>query len=124
MARRTSQSQTYHDQLVKAAADFLVKKAHRGVKADAAGYERPGEIVWDGEVRGQVPDIRSARVIVEVETDETISDSHSAEQWKLFSTYATGESLAFWVGVPSGSVSKAEERLKELGIVARVWDLG
>ncbi len=124
MARRTPQSQVHHDLLVKQAADFLVRKAHRGVKADAPGFERPGEIVWDGEARGQVPDVRSATVIVEVETDDTIGARQTAEQWKLFSTFAAGESLAFWVGVPSGSVKKAEERLKELGITARVWGLG
>ncbi len=124
MVRRTPQSQVHHDLLVKQAADFLIRKAHRGVKADAAGYERPGEIVWDGEVRGQVPDVRSSRVIVEVETDETLNDPHTADQWKLFSAYAAGEKLSFWVGVPKGSVKKAEERLKELGIVARIWDLG
>ena len=124
MVRRTPQSQIHHDLLVKEAADFLVKKAHRGVKADAAGYERPGEIVWDGEVRGQVPDVRSAQVIVEVETDDTLNDGHTADQWKLFSTYAAGQKLSFWIGVPSGSVKKAEDRLKELGILARVWNLG
>ena len=98
MAKRKSQSD--HDKLVKKIADFFIEKKEPNVKADITGYPSPKEIMWKGNPHGHIPDVTSNnekqyKYIVEVETDDSINDSHTSDQWKLFSAFAKENSAKF-----------------------------
>lgn len=58
--------------------------------------------------------------IVEVETKDSINDSHTKDQWQLFSMHAFDIGTDFNILVPKGSENDAEKRKKELGILGVV----
>ena len=123
MAKRKSQSD--HDKMVKSVADYFIKEKYPNVKADIPGYTRPDILRWKGETSGHIPDVTSEdggkfKVIVEVETDDSINDQHTEDQWKLFSAYAKRDGAKFLIVVPKGSEAKAEKRKKELGVEGEV----
>ena len=119
MAKRRSQSD--HDQIVKAVADHLTKKGYRNVMADVRPYGTPTKIVWKQSNQGHIPDVTADGMVVEVETADSIDDDHTADQWRLFATYAEQHSQVFVVVVPEGSSAAAKRRLRELGVTAGVW---
>jgi hypothetical protein len=125
MAKRKSQSE--HDQLVKKIAEYLVDKAgYFDVKADIEGYDRPTKIIWSDTKTGHIPDVTASNspdVIIEVETDDSINDSHTESQWKLFSANSEQHNKQFLIVVPKGSKSKGEERVEELGISAEIVEI-
>ena len=119
-------SQSDHDRMVKHVAEFLVSKHYRDVKADLPGWPTPEKIVWTSTNEGHIPDVTAMGQLFnlfEVETDDTINIDHTADQWKLFSRYAEQHNAVFWVVVPGGSKLKAEQRIKQLGIKADVWEV-
>ena len=82
MARkRTSGSQSKHDQAVRERAQQLQRQGYK-VKADLPGWERPGTI------RGVRPDVDARktgqRMIVEVETPESVGDQRAERQEAAF----------------------------------------
>ena len=82
MARkRTSRSQSEHDQAVKKRAGQLQRQGFE-VEADLRGWKQPGTI------RGVRPDIDARkgqqRVIVEVETPESKNDRRAERQRSTF----------------------------------------
>ena len=119
MAKRKSQSD--HDSMVKGVADFFIKEKHSNVKADLTGYTQPDILKWKGKTSGHIPDVTtdengSFNIIVEVETDDSINDQHTADQWKLFAAYAKRDKARFLIVVPKGSENKAENRKSTLGL--------
>lgn len=119
MAKRKSQSD--HDSMVKQVADFFIKEKYPNVKADLTGYTQPGVLKWKGETSGHIPDVTTEEnkkfsIIVEVETDDSINDQHTADQWKLFAAYANRDKAKFMIIVPKGSENKAENRKSTLGV--------
>ena len=122
MAKRKSQSD--HDKMVKYVADFYIKKNHPNVKADIQGYNKPDVIKWRGQNSGHIPDVTTGNsILVEVETDDSINDTHTKDQWTLFSTYAQEHKIKFYIVVPKGSEQKAENRKVELGVKGEVVGL-
>lgn len=112
--------------MVAAAARHLVAKGFRDVKADVSGVPQPTKIVWSGTGRGHIPDVTglgSEFNLFEVETADSINDEHTADQWGLFSAYAAQHGAVFWVVVPVGSENAAHQRLKDLSLTAKVWEL-
>ncbi len=56
--------------------------------------------------------------------DDSINDSHTEDQWKLFSANAKEHSKIFIVVVPKGSETLAWRRVREFGInVDDVWTM-
>lgn len=123
MAKRKSQSD--HDTMVKQVADIFINKKYPNVKADLTGYTQPSILKWKGKTSGHIPDVTSEqnnvfKVIVEVETDDSINDQHTADQWKLFAAYAKRDKAEFIIVVPKGSEAKAEKRKNELNVEGEV----
>ena len=123
MAKRKSQSD--HDTMVKQVADLFIQEKYPNVKADLTGYTQPRILKWKGQTTGHIPDVTSEqnnifKVIVEVETDDSINDQHTADQWKLFSAYAVRDKAKFLIVVPKGSEQKAEKRKLELKVEGEV----
>lgn len=119
-------NQSDHDRMVTTAARYLVAKGFRDVKADVPGFPQPEKIVWSGTGRGHIPDVTgwgSEFNLFEVETSDSINDQHTAGQWELFAVFAGQHSAVFWVVVPVGCAAAAQQRLKDLGISAKVWEL-
>ena len=121
---RSRQSQSFHDKMIKQLADSLISKKFRDVKADHPGFpEKPAPITLEAFASCYIPDVTATgiqMVIFEVETDETIADAHTGEQWKLFSSYAYLHGAEFWVVVPKASMEDAEQRLENLGLQGKV----
>ena len=119
-------NQSHHDQMVAAVAQHLVAKGFRDVRADIPGFPQPEKIVWTGTNRGHIPDASGhgdAYCLFEVETADSINDQHTADQWTLFATYAAQHGAEFWVVVPVGYRGAADQRLKDLGLTAKVWEV-
>ena len=124
MAKRRSQSE--HDRMVTYTANFLVQKDFRNVKADVPGYPTPEIITWKSTGKGHIPDVTGEGAefnLFEVETADSINDQHTEDQWTLFAAFAKQHESVFWVVVPKGSESAAQQRLKELKINAKIWEV-
>lgn len=105
--------------MVKSVADYVTDNGHRNVKADIEGYDTPDLLYWSNSKNGHIPDITSKKdtsYIFEVETDDSINDTHTKDQWQLFSANAKQYSKKFIVVVPKGSKQKANKRANQLGI--------
>lgn len=110
--------------MVSNCAKWLNENGHFDVRADLVEYASiPGEINWTGNSEGHIPDITTNSKIFEIETADSISDDHTADQWALFAAYAEQTKKEFWVVVPMGNLTKAEERLKGLRISAKIWEV-
>lgn len=125
MAKRRSQSQ--HDQMVKFVIDYLLSNNFSSVKADLSGFTKPAKITWESNGQGHIPDVTAEGKesnLFEIETEDSIFDDHTADQWSLFAAYSQQHGKQFWVVVPHGSVKSAQSRLTQLGIQAEVWTVG
>ena len=112
--------------MIKDAVGYLVMKGYRNIKADLSGYTQPTKITWSATGKGHIPDVTAQNgnlLIFEVETADSISHTHTADQWKLFAAYADQHGAEFCVVVPNGFDSNARSRLNQLGIQAKVWEL-
>jgi hypothetical protein len=115
-----------HNRLVEYTANALLKKNYRNVMADISGFEKPAEITLNGTSKGHIPDLTAQSQqfnLFEVETSDSIFHQHTKKQWKLFAAYARDHHAIFWVVVPSGARSAAEQRLNELNIYANIWEI-
>jgi hypothetical protein len=121
---RSHTSQLFHDKMIKQLADSLVSKKFRDVKADHPDYpHKPSPIVVESFTSFHIPDVTAVgiqMVLFEVETDDTINDPHTLEQWQLFASYADLNRAEFWIVVPKASMDDARERLADLGLNAKV----
>ncbi|MDH4028760.1 MAG: hypothetical protein OEU95_08015 [Nitrospirota bacterium] len=113
--------------MVRKAVDFLRDLGYTGIRADIHGFDKPRERNWKGQLNGHIPDIEAQGngkpYLFEVETSDSITDQHTADQWKLFAAHAKINSGEFWVIVPRGEQPAVERRLKSLGIVAKIWEI-
>ena len=121
---RSPQSQAFHDKMIKQLADSLISKKFRDVRADHPDSpEKPAPITLEAFASYYIPDVTATgiqMVIFEVETDETINDAHTGEQWELFASYAHLHGAEFWVVVPKASMEDAEQRLAKLRVHGKV----
>ena len=121
---RSHRSQLFHDKMIKQLADSLVSKKFRDVRADHPDYpDKPAPIVMESFYSFQIPDVTAMgiqMVLFEVETDDTIDDPHTLDQWRLFASYADLNRAEFWIVVPKASMDDAWARLTDLGLHAKV----
>ena len=118
-------NQLSHDNMVRKAVKHLESENFRDIRADLAGYKQPEKITWKNTGLGHIPDLSAQNgniKIFEVETVDSISDSHTEDQWTLFSAYAKKFGAEFWVVVPTGHKLDADLRLIQLNIQAKVWE--
>ena len=124
MAKR--RSQTEHDRLVEYVAKLLVGRGYQNVRADYPGFDPPKKIVWQSSGEGDLPDVTGVKngfKVFEVESKDSITDEHTAEQWKLFASYAENNEVIFYVVFPKGSINEVKNRLKELNIQANLLEV-
>ena len=91
-------------------------------------------IYWKSTKKEHIPDITSnfdkvyaspEQYIFEVETEDSIDDSHTEDQWKLFSAKGQEFRKRFIVIVPTGCKQQALARAKQIGATLwGVWTLG
>ena len=118
--------QVEHDRLVKKVVDLLGDKGYENIKADLSDFEKPKKIVWQSTGEGRIPDVTVFKDdfrIFEVETADSVEDEHTAEKWKLFSSYAEVNDAMFYVVFPKGAVEMVKKRIKELGVDACLWEI-
>jgi hypothetical protein len=124
MAKRKNQAE--HVSMVKSIANYLSSKGFSAIKADLPDQSQPDLIYWEKTKKGHVPDVTATlnnqNYIFEVETDDSVNDEHTEDQWTLFAANAKQYSKQFIVVVPKGSETKAHQRLEELKISANdIW---
>ena len=124
MVKRKSQSD--HDIMVQILADKLSSENWKNIKADIVGFDQPDKITWPNSDKGHIPDVtatKSIMIIVEVETDDSIDDNHTKDQWGLFSLHCTQPKMEFIVAVPKGSRGEAEKRAIVLNVAVCVIEV-
>jgi len=124
MAKRNPLAQVDHDKMVGAVAQHLVSDGYR-VAADLPGYNKPPAI-GNTLLTQHIPDVAAANggkkpVIAEVETADSINDSHTDSQWRTFSSQAVRAGSRFWVVVPKGYDGAARLRANALGIQPEIF---
>jgi hypothetical protein len=127
MGLRSAESQAVHDSLVKKLAEMLVDKHFREVKADHSDFlDKPVRIFWDLKSAGISPDVTAVGiqdVLFEVETADSLHDSHVEDEWSLFAEYANNRHAEFWVVVPKACKPEAFSRMELLGLEPRVMGI-
>jgi len=126
MALRECQAK--HDWMLRAVANHFGTSGYTDVRADLPDFTDKPEIIF-----GTMSDLRELRdrpdatamtgaglILAEVETEDTIADPHTEQQWPLFARHAQEHGGVFWVVVPPGKVLAAEARLGQLGIGAQI----
>ncbi len=124
MTKRHSQSE--HDTLVEHIAGILKERDYEDVRADLTGFIKPRKIIWQSTSEGSFPDvtgIKDGLRIFEVETPDSINDEHTAEQWKLFASYAETNNVLFYIVFQTKSLDKVKKRMAELHINANLWGI-
>ena len=119
-------NQISHDNMVRKAVNHLRSKGFRDIRADLKGCVQPDKIIWKKSGLGHIPDLSAKNgnlKIFEVETVDSIRDSHTEDQWSLFSTFAEQHGAEFWVVVPNGHESDVNSRLNKLKIQAKIWEI-
>ena len=127
MADRSYPSQSLHDGMIKQLAEHLVGKKFRDVRADHPEFcDKPAAIAGQDDTPGLIPDVTATgvqMVLFEVETDDSINDPHTKEQWERFSSYADKNMADFWIVVPKANKDEARERVSSLGVHAKVMGI-
>ncbi len=121
MAKRRSQFE--HDSLVEMLADGLYSKDLKDIRADYTGFNQPEKLTLADTGESYLPDITAVGkqfLIYEVETADSIFDSHTEKQWRFFAAYAADNDAVFCVVVPPMCVVDARNRLNQLSITATV----
>ena len=96
MTKRKNQNQ--HNLMVTNVANYLDSNGYRDIKADLHGFSWPERITWKSTGNGHIPDVsawNNLQNIFEVETDDSIFDEHTEDQWKLFAAYAQEHKAKF-----------------------------
>jgi hypothetical protein len=124
---RSPESQSIHDNMVGKVVTHLANKNFTGIQVDhLIGYQQPAKIIWKGQAEGHIPDVTTTgpqKLILEVETAETITETHTKDQWKLFAAHAVNIGGEFWAVIPSGHVSTVSMVIQDLGIAAKIWEM-
>jgi len=119
--------QSAHDKLVKAVVDSLSPELYSDIKANISGYQTPSKIVWANSGDGYIPDITGNvadfQYIYEVETEETISNEHTKNKWKLVSDYAAKHNSIFVIVVPKGCRNTALTQADESDITVHTQEV-
>lgn len=124
MAKRRNQGS--HDSMVQTVANYLEEKNYSNIRADISGYDQPEKICWKNNgchIPDATGEANSVMHIWEVETEDSIFDDHTEDQWKLFAAYAAQFKSVFHVVVPKGFESDARDRLNELEISASIHEV-
>ncbi len=125
MVLRNNQSE--HDNMVLEIVLHLNKHGYADIKADVSGYDTPDKITWKSTGEGHVPDITAdkddIKRIFEIETEDTIDDPHTEDQWQLFAAHAKKISGLFIVVVPEGYKSEVIEQFVILDIEGEVIEI-
>jgi hypothetical protein len=115
--RITERSSQTHKLLIRSLAS---KYEHEGyyVKADHINHPNGSPPV----INGYIPDVAAyyngyLRIIAEAETCDTISDSHTREQWEVFSQ----STYSFDVIVPKSCLEEAQQQANLWGIAINQW---
>jgi hypothetical protein len=115
--RITERSSQTHKLLIRSLAS---RYEHEGyyVKADHINHPNGSPL----EINGHTPDLAayyngSLRIVAEAETCDTISDSHTREQWKAFSQSQHRSHVI----VPKSCLEEAQRQAGFWGITVSQW---
>lgn len=117
--KRSLQSQSFHDQVVKIAADYIDKTKY-DVYTNPNGEQNTG-------LGGHYPDIilapkgtKNVRFIIEVETTDSITLSEAQNQWAVYSKLGG----TFYLLIPSESLAIAQQLCRQANVQAKFGTFG
>jgi hypothetical protein len=115
---RTIQAQGIHNQLVINQVTTYRNEGYSNIKADHINHPNGQPSI----VNGHIPDLSAVKnglvVICEVETNDSINDHSTIQQWKAFDR----SSYEFHVVVPKSALEDAQDMARRNGItVNKFW---
>jgi hypothetical protein len=115
---RTVQTQGIHNQLVSNQVVTFRNEGYTNIKADHINHPSGQPAM----VNGHIPDLSAVKngfmVISEVETNDSINDQSTIQQWKAFDR----SSHEFHVVVPKSALEDAQSMARRNGItVDKYW---
>ena len=121
----TSASKERHDAMVSHVVHMMKRGGFEGTKANLPdSEERPEMVLCRDEMSGYTPDLTGTRDgrhhLIEVKTDDELTDATTREQVRLFASHADSEGAEFSLVVPKGCGKAASKILEECGVFANV----
>ena len=117
-----AQSQSVHDAMVRTLA-LRLKDQYRDLRADHPEFFPPQKIYWSRTGEGHIPDLTGGRIVIEVETEDTLGSDHTRSQCMLFGTFAAEHGRQFIVAVPRGCRLRMQNWLEIWHVRAEVIEL-
>lgn len=117
---RSNKGQENHNRLVRAMANKLAEEGFH-VKADHIGHSNGRPNTHNNHVPDVEADHVAKKILVEAETEESISSSDTRNQFVAFSNVGGAE---FHVIVPKGYIPKMQSQAREWGVrVDEYWEM-
>jgi hypothetical protein len=116
MSKRINQK--HHDFMIKYMVSQLMNAGYGKIYADIPGHKKPIPINFRSSL--YYPDVFAEKdfkkVVVEVETDDSINEDHTEFEWVAFNQYIQSNNADLIFVAPGISRGKLTLRAKELGI--------
>lgn len=116
MSKRINQQ--HHDFMIKYMVSQLLQAGFSKICADIPGHKKPAPIKFESST--YCPDVYAEKdmkkVLVEVETDDSINEDHTEYEWVAFNNYRKSNDAELIFVAPGISRKKLTLRAYELGI--------
>lgn len=116
MSKRINQQ--HHDFMIKYMVSQLLHAGFSKICADIPGHKKPSPIEFESSTF--CPDVYAEKdmkkVLVEVETDDSINEDHTKFEWAAFHQYKKSNDAELIFVAPGISREKLTLRAYELGI--------
>jgi hypothetical protein len=112
--------------MLEKVAKTLVERGYKDVRADFPGFTEPIRMIWKSTGKGHIPDVtgyKDGLRFFKIETVDSVVDEHTADKWKLFSSYAETNNALFYLVLPKGALGTVKKKLQELNLRAHLWVL-
>jgi hypothetical protein len=116
MSKRINQQ--HHDFMIKYMVSQLLQAGFSKIYADIPGHKKPSPIKFQSST--YLPDVYAEndgkKILVEVETDDSINEDHTQFEWIAFNNYKKSNNAELIFVAPGISRQKLTLRAYELGI--------
>lgn len=99
-----------HKKLVARLSVFLEQNNYSNIEVDDLDDYKTPDKIGDSHIPDVTAEKSGTEYIFEVETADSIDDSHTREQWKTFAREAAGYEWKRFIVVPQGSKKDAYQR--------------
>ena len=108
----------HHDFMVRYMITQLLHAGYDKIRADIPGFKKPFPVDFTGDYH--LPDLTAEKnkklILVEVETDDSIEEDHTEQEWTALYQYTMKNQGIFIFAGPGISRNKFQKRARQLGI--------